>query len=123
VSAEEERDLLLQAIWDARTALGFDTDGDTKFHSTDYAAIAREHVREAQEVRRDHDEALDEGIEAERLLGEVRRLVAPQWRPVPMELVPDAPVMAFREGRNWMIDKIREVLGVPADDSVSLSHD
>lgn len=120
MSPEEERDLLLQAIWDAREALGFDTDGDTKFHSTDYALIARNHVREAQEARRDHDAALEEEDE---LLSKVRELVAPQWRKVPVEVIPDSPVMAFREGRNWMIDRIREVLGEPPDDSVSLSHD
>src|SRR5690606_16429259 len=29
---KEQRDILLQAMWDARTALGFDTDGDEQFH-------------------------------------------------------------------------------------------
>jgi hypothetical protein len=60
--AEGERDLLAQAMWDARAALGFDNDGD----STPAAAIAgggfetfaRNHVEDAKEQRRDYDEAL-----------------------------------------------------------------
>lgn len=55
--AEAERDLLAQAMWDTRTELGFDSDGDTRFHSTDWAEIAKRHAWEAKEVRRDLEEA------------------------------------------------------------------
>lgn len=54
---ERERDLLLQAMWDARTALGFDTDGDVRFHDPSIERIARNHVREAEQVRKEWDEA------------------------------------------------------------------
>lgn len=77
-AAEAARDLLAQAIWDARTTLGFDADGDTRHHSTDWALIARSHVSEAKEARRDHDEALDEGIAAEAAVARVRAL-ADEW--------------------------------------------
>jgi len=63
---EEERTILLQAMWDAREALGFDTDGDQKFHidASNIDAVRRvadQHVREAEEFRKDYDDALKYG--------------------------------------------------------------
>lgn len=60
----QERDLLAQAIWDARIELGFDHDGDKHprhaIAGMGYEWFARAHVEEAREVRRDYDAALDE---------------------------------------------------------------
>jgi hypothetical protein len=64
---EEQRDILLQAMWDAREALGFDTDGDKQFHiqkdRRNIEMVAKQHVREAQEIRKDYDDLLDEWSE------------------------------------------------------------
>jgi hypothetical protein len=57
-----ERDLLAQAMWDARGALGFDNDGDespaASIHG-DFEQFAANHVREAREQARDYETALD----------------------------------------------------------------
>jgi hypothetical protein len=63
--AVQERDLLAQAMWDARGILGFDNDGDpTPAASVNgwngYKEFADQHVREATEARKDHDDALGE---------------------------------------------------------------
>lgn len=62
--AESERDLLAQAMWDARGILGFDNDGDptpaASVSGGRYAEFADQHVREASEARKDHDDALVE---------------------------------------------------------------
>lgn len=61
-----ERDLLAQAMWDARGALGFDNDGDASPRASinesngGYKGFAEAHVREAKEARKDHDDALGE---------------------------------------------------------------
>lgn len=59
-AVSQERWLLLQAIWDARAEMGFDTDGDDRFHSKDIQMIATNHVREAREFRHDTQQALDD---------------------------------------------------------------
>lgn len=60
---EAERDLLAQAMWDARKALGFDNDGNDGPRSSiagmGYEWFAAEHVREAEGFRADYEEALD----------------------------------------------------------------
>lgn len=40
----------------------------------------------------------------------VRTEIDPQWRSVPHDL-PDTSLEAFTAGRNWMIDRLRAVLG------------
>lgn len=48
----------------------------------------------------------------EEKLAAIEELVSPQWRRIPVEELTDveALVEAFSAGRNWMIDRIREVL-------------
>lgn len=69
---EGQRDLLLQAMWDARTALGFDPDGDKTFHMdrtsrVQLERVAKQHVAEAEEFRRDSDEQWISQTEVNRL--------------------------------------------------------
>lgn len=63
----EAVEVLAQAMWDARTALGFDPDGDSRFHSHDWAGIARRHVEDAKEIRKELDQCLDAAIAVERV--------------------------------------------------------
>ena len=42
-------------------------------------------------------------------LAAVQDLIKPQWRTIPSD-IPVPSVDSFREGRNWMIDRIRAVL-------------
>lgn len=47
----------------------------------------------------------------EEALEAVATLAAPQWRAIPPSVVDiDDTFDAWRDGRNWMIDRIREVL-------------
>lgn len=69
---EGQRDLLLQAMWDARTTLGFDPDGDKTFHvdrssRVQLERVAKQHVAEAEEFRRDSDEQWISQAEVNRL--------------------------------------------------------
>lgn len=71
-----ERDLLAQAMWDARAELGFDNDGDKTPHAAihgDYQRFAGLHVLDAREARDDYEAALDESTVIER---DARRLRA-----------------------------------------------
>lgn len=52
-TAAAERDLLAKAMWEARVWLGFDPDGDDRFHTTEWDLVAANHVREAKAVRDD----------------------------------------------------------------------
>lgn len=74
---------------------------------------AIERIRKAKDTwERDRAAATAAEAERDRLRGAVERvtrLVEPQWRLVPTDL-PDSPVAAYSEGRNWMIDHIREAL-------------
>lgn len=47
--------------------------------------------------------------EARATLAAVAQLVAPQWRHVATDL-PDVPMEAWVAGRNWALDRVREVL-------------
>ena len=57
-------DLLTQAMWDARTELGFDTDGDLTPDAVvaglGYEGYAKMHVDEAREAREDCERAIDD---------------------------------------------------------------
>lgn len=68
---ERERDMLAQAMWDARKELGFDNDGDPSpgaaIAGSGYDGFAREHVREAREQAAAYDEALGEIPTAEQV--------------------------------------------------------
>lgn len=62
--ALEERNVLAQAIWDARKALGLDNDGDATpaaaIAGQGYAGFARLFLDDCKQVAADHDAALDE---------------------------------------------------------------
>ena len=62
--AELFRDMLAQAMWDARGQLGFDNDGDetpaAAIAGGGYRSFATQHVEEARSWRQDYDEALEE---------------------------------------------------------------
>lgn len=62
--ALEERNVLAQAIWDARKALGLDNDGDptpaAAIAGQGYRAFAGNFVADCKQVAADHDAALDE---------------------------------------------------------------
>ena len=61
---KHQRDLLAQAIWDAREALGLDNDGDptpgAAIAGQGYRAFAANFVADCKQVAADHDAALDE---------------------------------------------------------------
>lgn len=67
----DERDVLAQAMWDARGVLGFDNDGDltpaASVSGGRYAEFARQHVAEAREARKDYGDALGEQPTAEQV--------------------------------------------------------
>lgn len=60
---KRQRDVLAQAIWDARAALGFDNDGDpgpsASIAGMGYDWFASAHVKEAREQVADYDDLLD----------------------------------------------------------------
>ena len=62
--ALEERNVLAQAIWDARKALGLDNDGDptpaAAIAGRSYRAFADDFIVDCKQVAADHDAALDE---------------------------------------------------------------
>ena len=62
--ALEERNVLAQAIWDARKALGLDNDGDptpgASIAGRGYREFAANFVADCKQVAADHDAALDE---------------------------------------------------------------
>ena len=67
--AEHERDLLAQAMWDARAALGYDNDGDKTPAATiagmGYERFASQHVTEATQQASDYEDSLGHWGDAE----------------------------------------------------------
>lgn len=70
-----ERDALAQAIHDARGILGFDNDGDSKPHTSDFHQYADFHRADAAEQRRDYDAVCDENERLTSALNGVHRTV------------------------------------------------
>lgn len=73
-------------------------------------------VAEIEEMFDDLEERLDkllrEKCQAEERLKLVETLVEAQYRPIPHDLS-EYTTEAFSQGRNWMIDRIREALTQP----------
>ena len=70
-TAEVRLGTLAQAMWDARGILGFDNDGDphpwASIAGMGHEWFAKQHVTEATEARKDHDDALGEQPTAEQV--------------------------------------------------------
>lgn len=48
-----QRDLLASAMWDSRKGFGFDTDGDSGYHTQDFGFISESFRRDMAEVRQE----------------------------------------------------------------------